>query len=251
MTVISYWPSSVAASVVVPVPARQQINIGAGGVQSIIRGQVVASLSTFSLSIYGPAGSGTLIANFTLNSLPTGWTLKDGGASPFSTWTVGIPTSVYAGAGGGAGIYTITIVSGSGTDYQSQTVAFQWGGWVDTLLTAASTASTQSTAAATSAGTAATQATAAASSASTAATQATTAATQATTAATQATTAATQSTRARKLLQNRVAPNDTTAPTVLTIYDDDGTTPLGTRTIANADGTAVSPSQILTLGALV
>ena len=249
MTVISYWPSSVAASVVVPVPARQQINIGAGGIQSITRGQIVAALSTFSLSLYGPAG--TLITNFTLDATPGTWSRKDGGASPYSTWTIGIPTTVYAGAGGGAGVYTVTIVYGSGAEYQSQTVAFQWGGWVDTLLTAASTASTQSTAAASSASTAATQATAAASSAATAATQATTAATQSTTAATQATTAATQSTRARKLLQNRVAPNDTTAPTALTVYDDDGTTPLGTRTIGNADGSAVSPSQILALGALV
>ena len=235
MTVISYWPSSVAASVVIPVPARQRINIGAGGTQSITRDQIVAGLSSFSLALYGPAG--TLITNFTLDATPGTWSRKDGGASPYSTWTIGVPTTVYAGAGGGAGVYTVTIVYGSGDAYQSQTVAFQWGGWVDTLMTNASTAATQATTAATQANTAATQATAAA--------------TAAGDAETAAVAAAADAELARKMLTNRVAPNDTTVPTGLVVYDDDGTTPLGTRTIGNADSTAVSPSQILSLGPLV
>lgn len=243
------WPSTVAAQVVCAVPARQQLNIGAGGTQSLTRGQIVAALNTFSLSLYGPGG--TLITNFTLNSLPVGWVLRDGGASPFSTWTVQIPTTVYAGAGGGAGVYTVTIVYSSGAEYQSNTVAFLWGGWVDTMMTNISTAATQATTAATAAGTASTQATTAATQATTAATQATTAAAQSTAAAASAATAATEAETARKLLTNRVEVNSATNPTALTIYDDDGTTPLFTRTIGNGDGSAVSPVQVLRLGACV
>lgn len=229
------WPSSVAAQAVCAVPARQQINIGAGGIQSVTRGQIVAALNTFSLSLYGPAG--TLITNFTLNSLPVGWVLRDGGASPFSTWTVQIPTSVYAGAGGGSGVYTVTIVYSSGTEYQSNTTAFLWGGWVDTLLTNVSTAATQATTAATAAGNAETAADGAE--------------TQATAAAASAATAATEAELARKLLSNRIEVNSATNPTALTVYDDDGTTPLYTRTIGNGDGSAVSPAQVLRLGAYV
>ena len=229
------WPSTVAAQVVCAVPARQQLNIGAGGTQSLTRGQIVAALNTFSLSLYGPAG--TLITNFTLNSLPVGWVLRDGGASPFSTWTVQIPTTVYAGAGGGAGVYTVTIVYASGAEYQSNTVAFLWGGWVDTMMTNISTAATQATTAATAAGNAETAADGAE--------------TQATAAAASAATAATEAETARKLLTNRIEVNSATNPTALTIYDDDGTTPLFTRTIGNGDGSAVSPVQVLRLGACV
>ena len=229
------WPSTVAAQVVCAVPARQQVNIGAGGIQSLTRGQIVAALNTFSLSLYGPGG--TLITNFTLNSLPVGWVLQDGGASPFSTWTVQIPTTVYAGAGGGAGVYTVTIVYSSGAEYQSNTVAFLWGGWVDTMMTNISTAATQATTAATAAGNAETAADGAE--------------TQATAAAASAATAATEAETARKLLSNRVEVNSATNPTALTIYDDDGTTPLFTRTIGNGDGSAVSPVQVLRLGACV
>lgn len=229
------WPSTVAAQVVCAVPARQQINIGAGGTQSLTRGQIVAALNAFSLSLYGPAG--TLITNFTLNSMPVGWVRRDGGASPFSTWTVQIPTTVYAGAGGGAGVYTVTIVYSSGAEYQSNTVAFLWGGWVDTMLTNISTAATQATTAATAAGNAETAADGAE--------------TQATAAAASAATAATEAETARKLLTNRIEVNSATNPTALTIYDDDGTTPLFTRTIGNGDGSAVSPVQVLRLGACV
>lgn len=235
MTAISYWPSSGAAVVAVTVPARQRINIGAGGTQSITRDQSVAGLSSVSLALYGP--SGTLLASFTLDTMPGTWKRRDVGAAPYSVWTFAIPASVYAGAGGGAGIYTVTVVTGSGAEYQSPTVAFQWGGWVDTLMTNASTAATQATNAATAATTAASQATAAA--------------TAAGDAETAAVAAAADAELARKMMTNRVAPNDTTAPTGLVVYDDDGTTPLGTRTIANADGTAVSPAQILSLGPLV
>jgi hypothetical protein len=49
---------------------------------------------------------------------------------------------------------------------------------------------------------------------------------------------------------NRVDVDDTSAPTLLTLFDTDGTTPLATRTIANADGSPVDPRQVLILGAL-
>ena len=57
--------------------------------------------------------------------------------------------------------------------------------------------------------------------------------------------------RARKMLGNRIDTNSTTNPTTLTLYEDDGVTPSVTRTIANADGTNVSPTQVLKLGRYV
>jgi len=104
---------------------------------------------------------------------------------------------------------------------------------------------------ATDSATAAAQATTAATQATTAATQATTAASQSTAAAASAATAATEAELARKLLSNRIEVNSSTNPTALTVYDDDGTTPLYTRTIGNGDGSAVSPAQVLRLGAYV
>jgi hypothetical protein len=61
---------------------------------------------------------------------------------------------------------------------------------------------------------------------------------------------ATWTEQTRKTVMNRVEVDDPAAPTELVIYDDDGTTPLATRTIANADGSAVNPAQILRLGAV-
>lgn len=55
----------------------------------------------------------------------------------------------------------------------------------------------------------------------------------------------------RKVLTNRTLANSTTAPTALTLYDDDSITPLATRTIANADGLPVSPAQVTNLGKFV
>ena len=64
-------------------------------------------------------------------------------------------------------------------------------------------------------------------------------------------TAAAQATLARKVLANKTTPNSSVTPTSLTLYEDDGVTPLGTRTIANADASAVSPTQVLDLGPIV
>ena len=64
-------------------------------------------------------------------------------------------------------------------------------------------------------------------------------------------TAAAQATLARKVLANKTTPNSSVTPTSLTVYDDDGVTTLGTRTIANADASAVSPTQVLDLGPIV
>lgn len=249
------FPSSITPKVPVTRPARQRLAVTTGTTQSITRDQIVGTASDFTLYLFGPTG--TLLRSFTLNSVYSGWTVTDIGSSPFSVWFVTVPVAEYTAAGQ----YSVTIIYGSGAEYQSDTVVFAWGGWIDTLYanaataasgaSSASTAATQATIAATQSTTAATQATTAATQSTTAATQATTAATQATTAATQSTAAAADAEAARKMLTNRIAPNDATAPTQLTVYDDDGTTPLGTRTIGNADGTAVSPAQILSLGALV
>ena len=220
MTVTSLWPSTVTARITARLPARQQIDLSASVATSILRGQTTAALASISCIVYGPTG--TLLANFTLNSFPSGWSKVDGGASPFSVFTILVPASVYAGAGGGAGVYTLAIVTGSGAEYQSDTVAWQWGGWIDTLMADAADAKTAAEAAETAAGLAQSAAEAAAADAEI----------------------------ARKCLTNRIEPDSSSAPTSLTLYDDDGTTPLLTRTIATASATAVSPDQILSLGAL-
>jgi len=54
----------------------------------------------------------------------------------------------------------------------------------------------------------------------------------------------------RKALLNKWVPNSATVPTLLALKDDDNTTTIGSRTIANADGSAVSPAQVLSLGKL-
>lgn len=213
MTVISLWPSTVTARITARLPARQQIDLSASVATSILRGQTTAALSSISCIVYGPTG--TLLANFTLNSFPSGWSKVDGGASPFSVFTILVPTSVYSGVGGGAGVYTLTIVTGSGAEYQSDTVAWQWGGWIDTLMTNAADAKTAAEAAETA-----------------------------------AEAAAADAEIARKCLTNRIEPDSSSTPTSLTLYDDDGTTALKTRSIANASAAAVSANQILSLGAL-
>ena len=52
----------------------------------------------------------------------------------------------------------------------------------------------------------------------------------------------------RKYVGNKWEANSSTVPTYLILYDDDGTTAMASRNIANADGTAVSPAQVLNLG---
>lgn len=110
-----------------------------------------------------------------------------------------------------AGIYHCSIIVTADLSYLGQTDNLQWGGWVDSAGSS-------------------------------------TLAADAATAAAQSTIAAAQATLARKYGGNRVAPNSTTAPTSLTLYDDDSTTPLVTRTIANADTTTPAAKQVLTLG---
>lgn len=63
-------------------------------------------------------------------------------------------------------------------------------------------------------------------------------------------TGATQANLARKALLNEWVPNSATTPTTLTLNDDGGS-PMLTRTIANASATAVSPDQVLHLGKAV
>ena len=111
-----------------------------------------------------------------------------------------------------AGMYHCAIKVTADASYLGEVAGLQWGGWVDTVSTGAANSAT---------------------------------------AAAQATIAATQATTARKMLTNKIAPNSASAPTSVTVYDDDDTTPLGTRTIANADSSAVPPGQILHLGPVV
>lgn len=50
-----------------------------------------------------------------------------------------------------------------------------------------------------------------------------------------------------RLMGNKVTTNTGVTPPVMTVYADDGVTPLYTRTLANGDGSAVNPAQILEL----
>ena len=65
---------------------------------------------------------------------------------------------------------------------------------------------------------------------------------------TQATIAATQATLARKYLGNKIEPNSTTSPTQLTYYDDNNTTPIGTRSISNGNNSVPTATQVLRMG---
>ena len=65
---------------------------------------------------------------------------------------------------------------------------------------------------------------------------------------TQATTAATQATLARKYLSNKIEPNSSTSPTQLTYYDDNNTTPIGTRSISNGNNSVPTATQVLRMG---
>ena len=115
-----------------------------------------------------------------------------------------------------AGVYLVGLVYTADADYQPVTTSFQWGGWVDTLL--GDVASTKALATTTEALATSTELLVSAPS---------------------------------YWATNRVDVDDVAAPTELILYDSDGTTPLATRTIANADGSAVNPAQVLRLGALV
>lgn len=111
-----------------------------------------------------------------------------------------------------AGMYHCCLKVTADAAYLAEIGTLQWGGWVDGVSTGAADAAT---------------------------------------AAAQATLAAGDAATARKMLTNRIAANSATAPTSVTVYDDDDTTPLGTRTIANADASSIPPGQILNLGKVV
>ena len=227
--------STDAATFVIAYPRRTSTT---GGSAALAYASSFGTASSgFTCVISRPTGADL---SFTLNSLPTGITWAYVGQNPVAAFRLNMAASVYTTAG----IYHASIIVTADLSYLGEADNLQWGGWVDTLNTGATNAAT----AATQATTAATQATTAATQATTAATQATTAATQSTAAASSAATAATQATLARKYSGNRYAANSSSVPTILTVYDDDSTTPLGTRTIANADGTAVNPKQVLSLG---
>jgi len=108
-----------------------------------------------------------------------------------------------------SGVWVAFVVEDSSASVLAVSASAQWGGWIDTLLTGATNAGT---------------------------------------AATQATTAATQSTLTRKFVGNKWEPNSASVPTSLILYDDDGVTQIASRAIANADGSAVNPAQVLDLG---
>lgn len=203
--------------------------------------------SAFTCVISRPTGADL---SFTMDSPPAGITWDFVGTSPAASFRINMAASLFTTAG----MYHCALKVTADASYLGEVAGVQWGGWVDTASTGAAdsaTAAAQATIAATQSTTAATQSTTAATQATTAATQATTAASQSTAAASSAATAATEAETARKLLSNRVEVNSATNPTALTIYDDDGTTPLFTRTIGNGDGSAVSPVQVLRLGACV
>jgi hypothetical protein len=225
--------STDAATFVIPYPLRTSTT-GSSAALAYASSFGTAS-SGFTCVISRPTGADL---TFTLNSLPAGITWAYVGQNPVAGIRLNMASSLYTTAG----IYHCSIIVTADLSYLGQTDNVQWGGWVDTAASATTAAD---------AATAATQSTLAASRSLTASTQATTAATQSTTAATQATTAATQATLARKYAGNRYAANSNTSPNSLTIYEDDGVTPLGTRTIANANGSPINPAQILELGAVV
>ena len=183
------YPSTSAAQVFVPLPLIYTIAVAAPTTIGIAE---FLSLGAFyTLLVRDPTGAAVI--NQSLNAaLPAGatYTLQANGA------TLTLATTLFTSAG----LYTVVLL-GSGGDTSPVYASFQWGGWVDTLMTLV-------------------------------------------------TETADDASMSKSALINRYDVNDPAAPTELTLYDDDGVTPLATRTIANADGSAVNPAQVLVLGAL-
>ena len=225
------FPSTGAATFLIKYPLRTATT-GASANLAYTSSYGLAN-SAFTCVISRPTGADL---TFTLDSLPAGITWDFVGTSPAASFRLNMASSLFTTAG----MYHCALKVTADASYLGEVAGVQWGGWVDTV-----------NAGATDSATAAAQATIAATQATTAATQATTAASQSTAAAASAATAATEAELARKLLSNRIEVNSATNPTALTVYDDDGTTPLYTRTIGNGDGSAVSPAQVLRLGAYV
>lgn len=204
--------STDAATFVIPYPLRTSTT---GGSSALAYASSFGTANSgFNCVISRPTGADL---TFNLGSLPAGITWNYVGQNPVAGIRLNMASSLYTTAG----IYHCSVIVTADLSYLGQSDNLQWGGWVD------------------SAGS------------STLAADAATAAAQSTIAATQSTTAATQSTLARKYASNRYAANSNTSPNSLTIYEDDGVTPLGTRTIANANGSSINPAQILELGAVV
>lgn len=225
------FPSTGAATFLIRYPIRTATTGAAANLA--YTSSYGSANSAFTCVISRPTGADL---TFTMDSLPAGITWDFVGTSPAASFRINMAASLFTTAG----MYHCALKVTADASYLGEVAGVQWGGWVDTVSTGATDSAT-----------AAAQATTAATQATTAATQATTAASQSTAAAASAATAATEAELARKLLSNRIEVNSATNPTALTVYDDDGTTPLYTRTIGNGDGSAVSPAQVLRLGAYV
>lgn len=183
------YPSTESAQVFVPTPVRLSTT---GAIAPITPDFApVGAPADLFLQIVDSVGGSVCAA--ALNALPAGITINLGPAGSLVTIT---PANYNS-----AGLYVVGLAYTPDADYQTVVTSFQWGGWIDTLITLV-------------------------------------------------TETANDASMSKSALINRYDVNDPAAPTELTLYDDDGVTPLATRTIANADGSAVNPAQVLVLGAL-
>lgn len=179
------YPSTSAAQVFLPTLVRLSTTGAAAPITPDY--SPTGTAADFAVVVKRPSGAAL---SFTLATLPAGVT---GGIGDYLNFATSIYTT--------AGLYVVQCAYTADPDYQPSLTSFQWGGWVDTLMTLA-------------------------------------------------TETANDASMSKSALINRYDVNDPAAPTELTLYDDDGVTPLATRTIANADGSAVNPAQVLVLGAL-
>lgn len=182
------YPSTSAAQFVIAYPSLRSTT----GASAPISVNYVTTAADLALVILDSAG--TVVCSALLNALPAGITAQ-------MTGNRVIFINVASTAFTVAGQYAAYLSYVPDSNYATTLASFQWGGWIDTLMTLV-------------------------------------------------TETANDASMSKSVLINRYDIDNPSAPTELTLYADDGVTPLATRTIANADGSPVNPAQVLVLGAL-
>jgi len=181
------YPSTSAAQVFVPVPVRLSTTGASAPIAPLFA--FVGGLANFNLIVTDPAAN--LIGSGQMNALPAGITVADAG--------LGFLVSIAASEFSVPGQYVCFVSYTPDSNYRFESASFQWGGWIDTLLS--STANAEGA-----------------------------------------------SEICQNVLTGSYDVDDPAAPTVQTLSVSG--TPYATRTIANADGSAINPSQVLILGEL-
>jgi len=184
------YPSTSAAQVFVP----SSVRLTTTGASAPIAPDYAdpANYADFGFFLFDPTGDRITLGQ--IPSLPEGITVQMTELS-----VVGFVVTIDQSFFTMAGQYSCAIQYNAVANYSRETVSFQWGGWIDTLLS--STANAEGA-----------------------------------------------SEICQNVLTGSYDVDDPAVPTVQTLSVSG--TPYATRTIANADGSAINPSQVLILGEL-